>query len=107
MTIASSDQLNTLLQENKVVIVDFYADWCPPCKAIAPKFEALSNEEEMSKIKFCKLNIEDLPNVGTHYTVRSIPTFIIFFKGKEVNRLVGASIQGIKEALMQQLEKLM
>ena len=102
--ISSAENMQELLRTNKIVIVDFYADWCPPCKAISPKFDALSRE--MLSIKFCKVNIDNLQNIGAQYSISSIPTFIVFFKGQEVNRLVGASIQDIKRSLELQLEKL-
>lgn len=104
--IASVEQLDALLKANEIVIIDFFADWCPPCRAIAPKFQALSLESSMSRVKFCKLNIDTLPNVATAHGIKSIPTFIVFFKGKEVSRLTGAAILEIKNSLIQQLEKL-
>ncbi len=104
--IGSTDQLDAILKANEIVIIDFFADWCPPCRAIAPKFEALSLDSSMSRVKFCKLNIDTLPNVGASYGIKSIPTFIIFFRSKEVSRLLGAAILDIKNSLIQQLEKL-
>lgn len=104
MQISSAENMQAVLKENHVVIVDFYADWCPPCKLIAPKFEALS--KEMKSVKFCKVNVDTASNLGAHYGIRSIPTFILFFKGQEANRLVGASIQDIKHALELQIAKL-
>jgi thioredoxin len=102
--ISSAENMQTVLKENNVVIADFYADWCPPCKLIAPKFDALA--KEMTSAKFCKVNVDTLGTLGAHYGIRSIPTFILFFKGQEVNRLVGASIQDIKRALELQIAKL-
>ncbi len=72
------------------VIVDFYTDWCGPCKAIAPAFEKLSKEHE--GVKFLKVNVEENEEVGALHDVRSIPTFVGFRDGKMVGRIEGADI---------------
>lgn len=99
--INSESELDALLEKNSVVIVDFYADWCPPCKAIAPKFEKLATE--MSGVKFAKVNIDKLQSIARKYEIRSIPTFIIFKAGKTVRTMVGESIDNIKMAIMSQM----
>lgn len=71
------------------VIVDFYADWCGPCKMMAPTFEKLSKDFE-GKINFFKLNVDNNEEISSDYSVMSIPTLIIFKDGKEVDRMVGA-----------------
>ncbi len=71
------------------VIVDFYADWCNPCKMMAPAFEKLSKDFE-GKIKFFKLNVDSNEEISSEYTVMSIPTLIVFKDGKEIDRMVGA-----------------
>lgn len=64
------------------VLVDFYADWCGPCKAMGPVVEALAGEYE-GRAKVCKLNVDDSQDVAVEYGVMSIPTFIVF-KGHDV-----------------------
>ena len=71
-----------------VTLVDFYADWCGPCKMIAPILEELSNELH-GTAKVGKLDIEASQNTTTNFQVMSIPTLIVFKDGKEVQRLVG------------------
>ncbi len=71
-----------------VTLVDFYADWCGPCRMIAPIIEELSNEMD-GKAKIAKLDIEKAQNVTSKFGVTSIPTIIIFKDGKEHKRVVG------------------
>lgn len=79
---------NTEVLEYKgIVLVDFYADWCGPCKRLSPIIEEVSGEEE--QVKFVKLNIDEAQDIAIEYQVMSIPTLIIFENGKEINRSVG------------------
>ncbi|WP_252243485.1 thioredoxin [Clostridium sp. ZBS14] len=71
-----------------IVIVDFFADWCGPCKMLAPIFEEL--EEEMKdKVKFFKVNVDESGELASKFSVFSIPTMIIFKDGKDVSTEVG------------------
>ena len=78
-----------VLKSDIPVLVDFWAEWCPPCKAIAPVLEDISKEMS-DKIKIAKLNIEDSPATPGQYGVRSIPTLILFKNGELVSQNVGA-----------------
>ena len=73
---------------NGVTLVDFYADWCGPCRMIAPIMEELAGELG-EKATIAKLDIETAQNTTAHFGVTSIPTVILFKDGKEVNRIVG------------------
>jgi len=77
-----------VLRSKTPVIVDFWATWCGPCRMMAPVFEEVSKEYE-GKLKFLKLNTEDLPEVAEEYAVTGIPCLIVFDKGEEVERIVG------------------
>jgi thioredoxin 1 len=83
-TIAEYD---ALLKENKSVFVDFYADWCGPCKMAAPVVEALS--EEYPEVKFVKVNVDDLPEIAGQYGIMSIPTMIAFKNGEPAATSLG------------------
>ena len=70
------------------VIIDFFADWCGPCKMMAPEYEALSKEYE-GKLKFAKLNTDDFPDLASKFNIEGIPCLIITKQGKEVDRILG------------------
>lgn len=71
------------------VLVDFWAEWCGPCKMIAPILEEIADEQGDS-LKILKLNVDDAPQVAQRFGVMSIPTLILFKDGEEAKRIVGA-----------------
>lgn len=85
------------------VVVDFWAEWCGPCRMIGPSLEEISNELE-GKVTIAKLNVDENPGVAGAYGIRSIPTLLIFKDGKLASQKVGAAPKGelkrwISEAL--------
>jgi thioredoxin 1 len=78
-------------------IVDFYADWCGPCKAIAPEFARLS--QAYPNITFLKVNVDHLQSVAKQYSVSAMPTFIFFQNGQQKETVLGADLQKIKSML--------
>ena len=78
-----------VLNSNEPVLVDFYADWCGPCKMMAPIVEELAVELQ-GKAKVGKINVDENQDLAMKYNVMSIPTLIIFKDGKEAKRFVGA-----------------
>lgn len=77
-----------VLNSDKPVLVDFYADWCGPCKMMAPVVEELASEL-VERAKVGKINVDENSDIAVEYNVMSIPTLIIFKNGKEEKRLVG------------------
>ena len=71
------------------VLVDFWADWCAPCKMIAPIVEELAEEYD-GQIKFGKVDVDSNPKVATNYGIRGIPTLLIFTAGEPIAQVVGA-----------------
>jgi len=77
-----------VMDTRRLVVIDMYADWCGPCKMMAPIIDSLSNEYE--DVKFLKINVDDNPDIAARYNVESIPNFVFIKDGKMVNQVVGA-----------------
>ena len=78
-----------VVKSDTPVLVDFWADWCAPCKMIAPIVEELADEFD-GKVKFTKLDVDSNPRSATNYGIRGIPTLLIFSGGEPVDQVVGA-----------------
>ena len=76
-----------------VMLVDFWAEWCGPCKMIAPTLEEIATEQR-GKLAIAKLNVDDNPDTARRYDVMSIPTLLVFKDGEQVKRIVGAKGKG-------------
>lgn len=76
-----------VLKSEKPVLVDFYADWCGPCKMLAPIVDAVA--EENSDVKVCRMNIDENEELAVKYGIMSIPTLVVIKNGEEVRRTVG------------------
>ncbi|HBS85634.1 MAG: thioredoxin [Bacteroidetes bacterium GWF2_38_335] len=87
--------------KNKIVLVDFWAAWCGPCRMMAPVLNQLAGELD-GNAKIGKLNVEEFGSVSQKYKVRGIPTMILFKDGKEVKRFVGVKS---KDFLLAQIKK--
>lgn len=78
-----------VIENKKVVLVDFYADWCGPCKMVAPVLEKIGKEN--SNIEIVKVNVDENQELAMKYSVMSIPTLVIFKEGKVVDGMIGFS----------------
>ncbi|GAA55399.1 thioredoxin-1 [Clonorchis sinensis] len=97
--IAAKCEFDGLLEESNshLVVVDFFATWCGPCKDIAPKFVALSGS--YPGVTFAKVDVDQLPELPEEYGVTAMPTFIFFKNGKPVETVLGASIEKVEAAV--------
>lgn len=87
-----------VLKNNKKVLVDFYADWCGPCRMLSPIIEEIAKEND--EYEFVKVNVDDCPDVSRKYGVMSIPTLIVFENGVEKKKTLGFhSLDEVKEFL--------
>ena len=91
-----------VLKSDIPVLVDFYADWCGPCKMIGPVIEELAEEYE-GVIKICKINVDENQNYSTKYKVMTIPNLIFFKNGEKVDQVIGVVS---KDQLVEKLEAL-
>lgn len=85
----SSANFDDVLRKNENVVVDFWAEWCMPCRMIAPIIEELA-KEFAGKVVFGKLNTDESPTIASRYGISAIPTMIFFKTGRPVGRIVGA-----------------
>ena len=90
-TIKTNDQnfKTDVLDSKQPVLVDFWAEWCGPCKAIAPSLEELSDEMP-NKLKIVKINVDENPSISQTYSIRSIPALMIFKDGEKISEKMGA-----------------
>ena len=90
-----------VIQADTPVLVDFWADWCAPCKMIAPIVEELAGEFD-GKIKFAKLDVDSNPKSASSYGIRGIPTMLIFNEGEPVDQVVGAVPKSVLKKKLEQ-----
>lgn len=93
-----------VLEEKLPVLVDFYADWCGPCKMMAPIVKEFAEKYE-GKCKIGKLNVDENPKAAARYRVMSIPTFLVFHGGEQKDILMGAVSKTDLESFLQQVMK--
>ena len=91
-----------VLQSDIPVLVDFYADWCGPCKMMSPVIDQINNEYA-GRLKVGKINVDESPNTSTKYRVMSIPTILFIKNGEVVDQVIGAVP---KRQLVDKIEKL-
>ena len=100
VTILSDETFaDTVSADGEPVLVDFWAEWCGPCKMIAPILDEIA-DEQVGNLKIAKLNVDAAPNTARQYEVMSIPTMLLFKDGEVVKKIVGAKP---KDALMGEL----
>ncbi len=87
-TVTINNFKSEVLDSKEPVLVDFWAEWCNPCRMLAPVVESLSGEYE-GKVRFCKVNIDEASDLAMTYGVMSIPTLVLFAGGQEKERVVG------------------
>ena len=88
VNISSETFENEVIGSDKTVLVDFFANWCAPCRAMSSVVDEIA--EEHPEIKVCKVNVDEQPQLAARFSVESIPTMIVFKNGKAVNSSVGS-----------------
>jgi|TARA_A100001011_G_scaffold144999_1_gene153123 thioredoxin 1 len=87
--ITSNNFNSDVLENEKLVLVDFWAEWCGPCKQIAPRLEELENKYE-NNLSVCKVDVDQNRDLALEYNVRSIPSLLLFKSGQNIDTLIGA-----------------
>ncbi|KAK7193300.1 thioredoxin [Paraphaeosphaeria sporulosa] len=96
--ISAQFEFQTLLNDHTYLVADFFATWCPPCKAIAPLYEQLSKANSApGKITFTKINIDEVPELAAQFQISAIPTFLIFKNGKQIEEIRSANAPALKK----------
>ncbi|GLT35398.1 hypothetical protein SLA2020_098550 [Shorea laevis] len=90
---------NSAKESPKLMVIDFAASWCGPCKFMEPAVHAMANK--FTEVEFIKIDVDELPDVAQEFGVQAMPTFLLVKKGKEVDRVVGAQ----KDELERKIEK--
>ncbi len=90
-----------VLQSDTPVLVDFWAEWCAPCRMLAPTIEAIA-EDYSGRVKVAKLNVDQFADIAARYQIRGIPTILVFNGGEVSDQMVGA---GSKENIIRMVDK--
>ncbi|KUL91110.1 hypothetical protein ZTR_00776 [Talaromyces verruculosus] len=95
--LANKSEFDTALKSDKLVVVDAFAEWCGPCKAIAPKVHAWS--EEYTDVDFVKFDVDESPDVAQELGIRAMPTFLFFKNGEKITEVVGVNPPALEAAI--------
>lgn len=96
-TISSANEFQDALKHDGLVVVDFFATWCGPCKMIAPLLDKFS--AEYTSAKFIKVDVDQFGEIAQEYEVSSMPTVLFFKEGKVIHKVIGANPAALKQAL--------
>ena len=96
--IEDPDQFETFIASDRLVLVDYYADWCPPCRMFAPILDQLSVEFD-GQVAIGKVNVDDLAEVTEEQGIACMPTFIFYKNGAQLDRVEGASESAVRELI--------
>ncbi|KAG9244343.1 thioredoxin [Calycina marina] len=100
--LANKVEFDAALKDNKIVVLDAFATWCGPCKAIAPKIVSFS--ETHTGAHFVKIDVDECPDVAQELGVRAMPTFMIFKNGEKIQEIVGANPVALEAAIANALK---
>jgi len=99
LEITSQEGLDEVVANNAIVVIDFHADWCPPCKAVGPKYHSLAEKSTLPGVAFCSIDVDACQDIAADHGIKSIPTFIFYKDGKEEAKCMGSNIDTVKNKL--------
>ena len=102
VVVLNDGNFDDFLSKDQPILIDFWAEWCGPCKMLSPVIEELSNEFE-DKAIIAKVNVDESPGIAQKYSIRSIPSLLFFYEGEVKHQLVGVSS---KQEIASTIEKL-
>lgn len=98
----TDENIKGIISSGKPIVIDFWAEWCGPCRMVGPSIEELSKEYE-GKVEIGKLNVDDNVDTPSEYGIRNIPTILFIKDGKVVDKQIGAAPKSVLEAKVQSL----
>ncbi|KAK6832042.1 hypothetical protein RU639_002693 [Aspergillus parasiticus] len=93
----SHSEFQDLINSGQVVIIDFWAEWCGPCRTISPFFEKLASDPQFSKIKFAKVDVDEHDDISRECAITAMPTFQVFKDGHKLDTFKGANPNGLHQ----------
>lgn len=97
--ISSYEQFKKVISSDKIVVIDFWATWCGPCKMIGPIFEKISDTPASEKVDFYKVDVDEQSQIAQEVGVRAMPTFVFFKNGEKIETIVGADPSKLQAAV--------
>lgn len=97
--ISSYDQFKQVTGGDKIVVIDFWATWCGPCKMIGPVFEKISETPAGEKVGFYKVDVDEQSQIAQEVGIRAMPTFVFFKNGEKIETVVGADLNKLQAAI--------
>lgn len=94
--------LKQTLEDNSKVVVDFYAEWCGPCKKLGPVLSKLANKH--TDVLFIKINVDEFRSISDHYSVKSLPTLMLYKNGKRVEKTTGFKSESDLKTMLKKLD---